>query len=217
MPTITAIEIQKRRPDRVNVHLDGQYGFGLASILAARLKVGQDLELQSIAELQEADACEQAYQLALRFLSYRRRSEAELRQHLHRHRTADDVVEKTILRLRDNHLADDSHFARAWIENRNTFRPRGRRALAWELSRKGIPTETAQSVLAEVDEPAMALQAASKRARRLAVLPWIEFRGKLSAFLARRGFDSSVIAPVVAQLWSDTHCVQTPPDNEDTP
>ena len=52
MRKITAIEVQKRRPNRVNIHLDGEFAFGLARIVAAWLRVGQELSEEKIEELQ---------------------------------------------------------------------------------------------------------------------------------------------------------------------
>ena len=48
MARITAIEPQKRDPDRVNIHLEGEYAFSLARIVAAWLQVGQDLSEEKI-------------------------------------------------------------------------------------------------------------------------------------------------------------------------
>ena len=63
MKKITAIEVQKRSPNRVNIHLDGEFAFGLARIVAAWLRVGQDLSEEKIEQLQADDARERAYHL----------------------------------------------------------------------------------------------------------------------------------------------------------
>ncbi len=215
MPKITALQPQKRDPQRVNIHLDGEYAFELARIVAAWLKVGQELSEEKIASLQAEDARERSYQQALLFLSYRARSESEIRQNLRKHEIPEDVIEQTLGRLRENRLADDDKFARAWVENCNTFRPRSRRALSVELRQKGLSDEAAQSALTGLDEEALAYEAGLKKARRLEVLEWNEFRKKLSEFLARRGFPYSVIAPVVSRIWNETHTEQNTIDNEE--
>lgn len=217
MATITAIETQKRHPERVNVHLDGSYAFSLAGILAARLKVGSRLEPQDVSLLLSDDACEQAYQLALHFLSFRPRSQAELRQYLHKRKIPEDVIGPTLLRLQGNRAAGDEQFAQAWVENRNVFRPRGRRLLAWELGRKGVSAQASEAALADLDESSLAYQAASKRAQRLSALDWPEFRSKLSAFLARRGFPGSIIVDVVSRVWTEIRAGQPISENKDLP
>ncbi|MBI1793678.1 MAG: RecX family transcriptional regulator [Chloroflexi bacterium] len=215
MPKITALQPQKRNPQRVNVHLDGEYAFGLARIVAAWLKIGQELGEEKIASLRSEDTRERAYQQALLFLSYRARSETEIRQNLRKHEIPEDVIEQTLERLRENRLADDNQFARAWVENRSAFRPRSRRALSVELRQKGLSDEDAQSALAGLDEETLAYEAGLKRARRLESLEWNEFRRKLSEFLARRGFPYSVIAPVVSRIWNETRTEQHTIDNEE--
>ena len=215
MARITAIEPQKRDPDRVNVHLDGEYAFSLARIVAAWLQVGQDLTGEKIAALQNDDTKERAYRQALLFLSYRARSTAEIRQNLRKHKIPDEIVDQTVERLKAERLADDDQFAKAWVENRSAFRPRSRRALTVELRQKGLSDEAVKSALTGLDEEALAYEAAVKRARRLESLDWNEFRTKLSEFLARRGFSYSVSAPVVSRIWTETHEHDHSSDNEE--
>ena len=201
---ITALEPQQKNPQRVNVHLDGEFAFGLAAIVAAWLKVGQELDDEKIARLQAEDAREVAYQKALHFLSYRVRSSAEVRQNLTRRGMAEELVEATVARLQGNGLLDDTQFARQWVDNRNEFRPRSRAALKLELRRKGLDDEVIQSTLETgVDEEALARQAARKQARRYAGLEWQAFRQKLGGFLARRGFSYDIIAPVLSEVWNE--------------
>jgi regulatory protein len=205
MKKITAIQVQKNNPNRVNIYLDGEFAFGLARIVAAWLQVGQTLDEEKIAKLQTDDSRERARGQALLYLSYRARSENEIRQNLTKHEIPDAVIEETLERLRRDGFANDKKFASAWVENRSTFRPRGRRALALELRQKGIDDSTIESALEGVDEEALAYEAGQKKARKLKVQEWNEFRKKMSEFLARRGFSYSVIAPIVKRLWSETH------------
>lgn len=213
MKKITAIQVQRNNPNRVSVYLDGEFAFGLARIVAAWLQVGQMLDEGKIAELQAEDSRERAMQQALLFLSYRARSENEIRKNLSKHEIPDAVIEETIERLRREGFADDKKFASAWVENRSTFRPRGRRALALELRQKGIDDHTIESALEGIDDEALAYEAGQKKARKLANTAlslskgegWTEFRKKMSEFLARRGFSYSVIAPIVKRLWNEAH------------
>ena len=215
MRKITALEVQKKNPNRVNVHLDGEFAFGLARITAAWLKVGDTLSDEKITALQTEDARERALQQALLFLSYRARSEKEIRQNLLKHEFPEDVVETTLVRLREGNLANDTEFARVWVENRNTFRPRSRRVLTMELRQKGLDDETVQAAVADVDEDALAYESARKRATRFQGLEWGDFRKKLSEYLARRGFPYSVIAPVVTRIWNETHTEETHYEDEE--
>lgn len=205
MKKITCLSVQKKNPNRVNIYLDGEFAFGVARITAAWLKNGDELSDEKIASLQVEDTREWAYQQALLFLSYRVRSEKEIQKNLKKHEVSEEVIEETLARLRQAGFANDNEFAQTWVENRNTFRPRSRRALTMELRQKGIDDETVHSAIAGVDEDALAYEAAKKRLARLKSLEWNDFRKKLSEFLARRGFPYSVISPIVTRTWNETH------------
>jgi regulatory protein len=205
MPTITAIEVQKKNPNRVNIYLDGEFVFGLAKIVAVWLKTGQVVSDEKLAALREQDAREVAMQKALHYLSYRPRSMDEVRKNLQKHEIPETVIDSTLEKLERNGLLGDETFARAWVENRSTFRPRSKKALRIELRQKGLADSTIQIVLEEmVEEEPLALEAARKYARRLHGLEKQVFRQKLGAHLARRGFGYEVIAPVVTQVWQET-------------
>jgi regulatory protein len=205
MKKITAIEAQKRTPDRVNIHLDGEFAFGLSRIVAAWLRVGQELSEEKVEQLQAEEARERALQQAMLFLGYRARSESEIRQNLRKHEIPEPIIEQTLERLRQAGLANDNQFARAWVENRSVFRPRSRRLMAMELRQKGLDDEAISSATENVDDEALAYEAAQKKVSRLKNLEWSEFRKKMSDFLGRRGFSYSVIAPVVTRVWNEAH------------
>ena len=215
MRKITAIEAQKKNPGRVNIYLDGEFAFGLARLVAAWLRVGQELSEEKIEALQLDDARERAFQQAMLFLSYRARSESEIRKNLRKHEIPEPIVEHTLERLRRDGFANDHQFARAWVENRSTFRPRSRRMMTMELRQKGLAEEAVKSAVEAVDDEALAYEAAQKRVLRLKNLEWNEFRKKLSDFLARRGFSYSVIAPVVTRIWNEAHANEHHYEEED--
>jgi regulatory protein len=199
--TITALKVQKRNPRRVNVYLDGRYAFGLAAIEAARLRRGQVLSDEDIEELKERDSFEKAHDRALRFLSYRPRSEAEVRRYLRGKAVSPAIEEEVIEHLTRAGLLDDLAFARYWVENRESFKPRGLRMLRYELRQKGLGDETIAQALAGLDEEEGAYRVALRRGRRLAHLDQLSFRQKLSAYLLRRGFPYGVVNPVVERAW----------------
>jgi regulatory protein len=201
--TITALKAQKRNPQRVNVYLDGRYAFGLAAIEAARLRRGQVLSDEDIERLKERDSFEKAHDRALRFLSYRPRSEAEVRRYLQDKAVSPVIEEEVIERLTRAKLLDDLAFARYWVENRESFNPRGLRMLRYELRQKGLSEETIAQALTDLDEQESAYRIALRRGRRLAHLDQLSFRQKLGAYLLRRGFPYEVVNLAVERAWQE--------------
>ncbi|MBX3084567.1 MAG: RecX family transcriptional regulator [Anaerolineae bacterium] len=200
---ITALEVQKRNKERVNVYLDGEFAFGLGMVEAARLHKGQQLTESDIAALTTQDTVEQAYDRALRFLGARPRSSAEVRRSLAEKDTPPTMIDAVIARLEGQGYLDDVAFARMWVANRQQFKPRGSRALRFELREKGIATTIIDEVLAVFDAHEAAYQAAQDKARQLSKLDPRSFRDKLGAFLARRGFDYDAVREVTDRLLKE--------------
>ena len=154
--------------------------------------------------LEGSTAFFRAREQALRFLSYRARSEAEVRRRLSR-RYSRGVVEDVLESLRSQNLLDDLAFARQWRASRERSRPRAGRLIHQELRGFGVPAEVIEDSLAGFDDEANAARAAEFFARRLAFrdADWSEFREKLTAHLRRRGFASGLVAETVSRAWEE--------------
>ena len=201
--TITALRTQAKNKRRVNVYLDGAFALALPDIVAATLRVGQSLSGEQVADLQQRNAAQRAYDRALRFLSYRPRSVAEVSRYLAGKQAPDELIAQTVDRLRQAGLLDDRAFARFWVENRESFRPRGKVALRYELRRKGVGEEAIGAAIQDVDESEGAYRVAQTRALRLARVDRETFRRRLGGYLSRRGFSYSVVRETVERLWQE--------------
>ncbi len=203
MRTVTALKAQKNNPQRINVFLDGQFAFGLSRLVAAWLQVGQTLTEERLAQLLQEDRLESLYQRALRYLSFRPRSEKEMRLYLLRHEQDERVRELVLERLKANGWLDDQRFAAQWVENRVAFRPRGKKALALELKQRGIQATDIDQAVQELDEEELAYQAAQKVLGRYKNLDQNTFRRKLYDLLVRRGFSYEVVLPTIHRCWQE--------------
>jgi regulatory protein len=201
--TVTAIRTQKRRRDRANVYLDEAYAFSLQVILAAELRIGQALSDAEIRALQARDMGESVYDAALRYLSFRPRSEQEIRRYLARRDLSEQATDEVLARLSRLGFSNDRQFAAFWVENREAFRPRGRWALRAELRQKGVADEVIEDALSEVDEEQSAQRAAEQALRRYARNDEQTFRRRLLAYLQRRGFGYGVARRVTDRLWHE--------------
>jgi regulatory protein len=202
--TITGLTPQKKDKERMNVYLDGEFAFGLSLMTAANLSIGQVLKPDEVEALKAADEVERAKASAYRYLSYRPRSIAELKRQLVNKGYKETTVDQVIDRLSELELIDDMAFARYWVEQRETFKPRGRRALRYELYQKGIDRQIVDMVVAEVDETVSAKKAARKKAKLWRELPEEQFYEKLGNYLKRRGFSYEIARSVTQEFWSST-------------
>jgi regulatory protein len=198
---ITGIEPQAKHPNRFNLYVEDQFVLGLSAMVAARLHVGQMLGDDDLARLEREETLEGAHEKALRFLEPRPRSSTEVKEHLRKKKFPAEAIEQTITRLQDVGLIDDEAFAKYWVENREQFRPRGGRALRFELRRKGLSDTAIADAVSQVDETESAYRAVESRARRWRELERREFFDKVSAFLVRRGFSYEIAKQTAKRLW----------------
>lgn len=205
--TITRVTSQVRDPERVSLFIDGEFALGLPAIEAVKrgLKSGVELTASDIQELLAVDEVERAVQGAITFVSYRPRSEREVRDRLRKRDFSQPAIDLAIERMRGWGYLDDRTFAEWWVGNRAEHRPRGKRLLAGELRSRGVSSEVVGEVLeeAEVDESSAALELARKRLSSLSSLDRQTRERRLAAFLSRRGYGWDVIKPVLKQVFEE--------------
>ncbi len=201
---VTAVE-RKRYRRQVSVFIDGRFVLTLAARLAQEREIrpGRELTERELEELSTEEARRSAVESALRLLSYRPRSERELRDRLARKGVAADVIDHALARMRALGYVDDAAFARFWTETRQASQPRSRRLLAQELRRRGISQSNADEAIEGVEDDETAYEAAHRRMRRMIGLEYGQFRERLGAFLTRRGFSYSVARRTIQRCWDE--------------
>lgn len=138
---------------------------------------------------------------AYHYLNYRPRSEAEVRQRLHQRGFDNEVVEKAIVKLKEQNLIDDYAFARFWKENRQSFKPKSKRLIIKELKDKKVAQGIIEQVTDNIDDMDNAYKLGCRRMHVLAYLDYPDFYRRLSNYLSYRGFNYEVIKRTIALLW----------------
>lgn len=201
---VTGIGAQARTPDRLNIELDGAFGFGLATNVALEhgVAVGTVIDDELAAALWVAEEAAQAKATALNLLARRPRAEKELATGLRQRGYGPAAIAAAVERMRELGYLDDADFARRWVANRAGVSPRGGRLMELELRQKGVAQDVARDAVdeADLDDLASARAVAETRMRRYADLDPPTRRRRLAAFLARRGFGPDVIRAVDREL-----------------
>ncbi|GEE02567.1 hypothetical protein nbrc107696_30130 [Gordonia spumicola] len=149
-----------------------------------------------------------AWDAALRLLGARARSRQEMHDRLVAREFPADEIERTMARLDEWKLLDDTDFAHEWVRSRSTTSQRGRLALKRELRTKGIADDVAAQALDTIDPDAerdTAHALAEKKltfdAQELAD-PAIRAKAyrRLTGALGRRGYPPDVITSVVKDV-----------------
>lgn len=138
----------------------------------------------------------------LKFLSIRPRSRQEILNYLRKKAPQDETLREKVLKKAESlDLVDDRDFAVWWVEQRMTFRPKGKRALFFELKQKGLEKNLIEEVLNEkIDELALIRPLAEKKWLSLKKLPFMVGQQKLVGFLSRRGFSWEVTKKVLDEI-----------------
>ena len=148
----------------------------------------------------DMDEFEKFYNKTLRFLSYRPRSEKELRDKLKKKKTSGEIINKIILRLKENNFINDEEFVKWWIEQRTTFKPRSFRLIKMELKQKGVSNDLIEKVIDDlrltIDDLKSAKKLIQKRLSRYKNLPREKKFQKIARFLSSRGFDYDIIKEI---------------------
>jgi regulatory protein len=146
---------------------------------------------------------EKLLQKSLKFIAIRPRSQKEISVYLQKKSSKNQGKRKLVLaELSKLGLIDDEAFVDWWLEQRATFRPKGKKALMMELRLKGIDRDLIEDFLSEkVDEENLARKAALKKIASLKSLSSEAQREKLIGFLSRRGFNWNVIKKTLDEIF----------------
>ena len=206
--TITKIEAQKRNPRRRSVFIDGKFAFGVDEEVVSRLGLekGEGLTEQKIKNILIQKSENEAKEVALRFLSFRRRTEKEIKDKLKKKGFDERTIKSTIAKLKDYDLINDSEFATAWVKERLAYKPRGKKLLRQELWKKGIKKDIIDQVTEELcqDEDKSASELLEKIKKRYKSLEPKVARRRMLSLLLRRGFSYEIAKNTLAFSISST-------------
>lgn len=203
MAVITSIKQQKNK-GRVNVYLDDVFGFGidLDNFVLLGLKVGQELTDDGVSEIVKKAEYQKVLDKLLRFATLRPRSKKEVDDYLKRKKVHESLHQELFEKLTHLELIDDQKFAKWWVEQRQSFKPKPKRVLQMELLKKGIDRQTIDDVLSveEIDEVRMAKDLLRKKAYKWKGLEKRVLRQKISSYLAGKGFSWEVIEKAIGNV-----------------
>ncbi|MFH1186776.1 MAG: RecX family transcriptional regulator [Candidatus Levyibacteriota bacterium] len=158
------------------------------------------------------ESFERFYNKALRFLSFRPRSEKELRDYftkprrtrfgLAKSKISKKMLEKIVFKLKKQRFLDDKEFTKWWIEQRIKIRPRAWRIIKLELARKGISQEVSDPIIQALEfkiqnDLELAKRLVSKRINRYKGFSEKDAYQKMVRFLASKGFKWETIKKVL--------------------
>lgn len=210
---VTKIAPQIKRNDRYSVYINEKYAFSLHEyqLVAARLRVGQELTVDEVENFANESQFGKAYERALMYVMLRPHSEKEIKDYLTRTflypkpksfigkdgarhvkkqtvdiPTTQRMIGRVMERLQDKGYINDESFAHAWVSSRRQTKSLSTRKLKQELLTKGIADNIIANVLQNSEETEKTnLKMLIEKKRRL---HRYKDTTKLTQYLLRQGF-----------------------------
>jgi len=195
---ISKIEVQKRNKKRSSIFVDGEFKFGLSNdiILKYDLKEGDEISESEINELLLAEEKERLKKRAFRFLRYRSRSVAEMRERLLRLGYEPEIVSDVIDELITEGTLNDRRFIQEFVSDYTNLKPKGNYFIIRELKKKGIAEDEIKEALNSRDEQKIVEDLLKTKMKDLDLKNPKE-RAKIIRRLLSRGFTPEVVYEVL--------------------
>jgi regulatory protein len=202
VPTVTDIKPQKNGK-RVNVYLDGRFGFGidLVNLVMLKIKIDSEFSQEEIDAMVKKAELQKVGDKLTEWAILRPRSEKEIQGYLKRKKVPESLHQDLFARMGRLGIIDDAAFAKWWVEQRLTFRSKSKRELVQELRLKGISSDVIDDVLAqtEFDESKSAKKLLEKNAYK-----WERYepkmrKRKITEYLSRKGYSWDVIEKITSE------------------
>ena len=204
MNEITAITPQVKDKRRCNIYVDGRFccGLTLEATVKNRLKVGQIVSPEQLAEIQLDSEKNTALDKALTHISATQKTEKQMREFLQGKGYLPTVIDYVIEKLRSYNFLNDGQYAEAYVESLS--KRKGSKLLRMELRGKGVSD-------AEIDAALDTLPAEREEETAKALLEKY-MRGKTCdkstlqkayRYLLGKGYDYEVIKSALSAFGVD--------------
>lgn len=198
---VTAITPVDKRKSKV--FLEEGFAFVLyrSEVGRFRIEEGTELAEDTYREILEEVLCPRAREYALHLLADSGKTEQWMKRKLTDSGYPAEAVEYALSFLWEYHFLDDAAYAQSYV--RSYARKKSRRQMVYEMQQKGVNQEYIEEALAQspIDEEESARQMLHKRLRGRQELSYEE-RGRLAAYLGRKGYSYDVIYQVLREIKS---------------
>ena len=206
MPQITAIKVNKKRPNRRSIFVDGQFAFTVSEgiFFQHNLEEGGELPDKQIKELTTADEFDKAKQAAVNLLSYRPRSIKEVSKRLVHKGWNQDLADRVTGELVDKGYLNDEEFAAIFARDKAKNKCLGPVALKSELIKTGVAQkiieQTIEAVYSQYPVDELIQRLMKKRGIDLDVPMVMKEKQRFINLLRRKGFTWEQMESVVRNL-----------------
>lgn len=187
----------------LRIYLDDHYAFSIPqeAYSTSHLYEKEELTEAEVEDIKDSLLVRTAREQAVRFLSFKDRSEHELLSQLISKGFDKAVAHHAISELKSIGYVDDKRFAHKFVSDKTKQKAISQKALKFELEQKGVTAAVVEEVLSdfELDEEEIALRMAKKKFGKYK-LSDPQMERKVIQFLMHKGFTYELSASVYTAL-----------------
>lgn len=188
---ITKLEKKKRL---YLMELDHQQTSYITEDTIVRFMLSRDkvISKEELTEIQDFAQFSYSKNLALYHLSFKARTEKEVREYLNKYDIEDTIASQVIANLKEDNWIDDHQYAYSIINANQLSGDKGPYLLTQKLTQKGIAKSTIEEVLKDFDFSEVAQRVAEKLLKKYTgKLPARALQDKIIQNLTNKGFSYS--------------------------
>ena len=176
------------------MELDHQQTSYITEDTIVRFMLSRDkvISKEELTEIQDFAQFSYGKNLALYHLSFKARTEKEVREYLKKYDIEDTIANQVIANLKDENWINDRQYTYAIINANQLSGDKGPYLLSQKLAQKGVPKSTIENVLKDFDFTEVAQRVAEKLLKKYTgKLPARALQDKIIQNLTNKGFSYS--------------------------
>lgn len=163
------------------------------------IKTGKDFDIEKFQEILARDNQKYAFNLALKYISIKRRTVSETKKYLLTKEIDTDVADTAVKKILDYGYLNDLEYAKDFVIYQINAAKYGRIVIIHKLKAKGIDEETIEEAMKIFDENierGIAMGAYDKVRKKYRSLPGSKQRAKTYRALMSKGFSYDIIKAI---------------------
>lgn len=208
MPVISKITTQQKNKERYNVFIDEKYAFSIdeSVLVKYQLKKGTELDDFLLSEIYYDDEIRKSYNMALRYLATRMRTEKEVRSYLLEKEVGEAIIKEVIFKLYEYQFLNDEQFAISYVRTQKNTTDKGSVVIKRELMEKGVSEKLIDQALTELSfehQFDKAIQISEKMVQKNKKDSDVIVKQKIEQRLMRKGYPFSIIQEALSEVKID--------------
>ncbi|HLR18711.1 MAG TPA: recombination regulator RecX [Staphylococcus sp.] len=204
MPKITKIEVQKKNKERFNLYLDDEFemGIDIDTFVHFNLKKGQVVEANDMEEIQIYEQYRQGINEAIQYISYRKRTDHEVIQHLTKKEISESVIAKVIDYCHNQKLIDHNDYANSLKNTMILTTDKGPGIFKQKLRGAGVEQSIIDQYARfyEQEQPMEDILKVANKVLKQKKGPLVKRKEKLTQSLMQKGYSFEKIKEVMDEM-----------------